>query len=79
MNLKCYVRLNRKWRSPLEAYLLAFVPAADTMPFTRTVADNQNLDTISTDCIVRLCTFDKDKLYQVPLDCVEVVDEWKVE
>lgn len=72
LNLKCYVRLNNKWRSPIEAILIAFVPSAERQrPIVGGV-----LDTISTDAIVRLVTFDKDKLYQVPLECTEVVDDW---
>lgn len=72
LNLKCYVRLNKTWRSPIEATLIAFVPSAERQ---RRIAGGV-LDTITTDAIVKLETFDKDKLYQVPLECTEVVDEW---
>lgn len=74
LNLKCFVRLNKTWRSPLEAILISFVPSAEAVR-QRPIAGGA-LDTISTDAVVRLQTFDKDKLYQVPLECVEVVDEW---
>jgi len=73
LNLKCYVRLNKNWRSRIEAVLIAFVPAAE--PTQRSMVGGV-LDTISTDAIVRLMSFDKDKLYQIPLECVEVVDDW---
>jgi hypothetical protein len=73
LNLKCVVRLNKDWRSPIEATLIAFVPAAAGVT-TRTILGKSELDTISTDAIVRLDTFDKDKLYQIPLECVMMGD-----
>lgn len=74
LNLKCFVRLNKTWRSPIEATLISFVPSAE--PVRQRPIVGGVLDTITTDAIVKLETFDKDKLYQVPLECVEVVDEW---
>lgn len=74
LNLKCFVKINKTWRTPIEAILIAFVPSAEETR-RRPIAGGV-LDTISTDAIVRLQTFNKDALYQVPLECVEVVDEW---
>ena len=75
LNLKCTVRLNRRWASEIDATLIAFVPAAKIAPHTRTVTGLSELDTISTDCIVQLRSFDYGKLYQVPLDCVTITQE----
>jgi len=71
MNIKCFVTLNKNWKTPLEAMLLAFVPSP---PRSREMLTGDVLDTISTDAIVQLLTFDAGKLYQVPLECVKVVD-----
>lgn len=72
LNLKCYVELNEMWRTPIEATLIAFVPSAKR----NRLVPGATLDTITTDAIVKLETFDKDKLYQIPLEYVEIVDEW---
>jgi hypothetical protein len=73
LNLKCYVRIKENWRTSIKAILIAFVPAEKRQ---RPIAEGV-LDTITTDAIVRLLTFDADKLYQVPLELVGVVDEWR--
>ena len=73
MNLKCFVTLNKNWKTPLEAILLTFVPSPSR---SRTMVTGDVLDTISTDAIVQLLTFDSGKLYQVPLECVQVVDSF---
>ena len=75
MNIKCYVRLNKDWRSQIAAMLLEFVPSSKGI-HDRTDFSGNTYDTISTDGIVRLMTFDKGGLYQIPLDCITVVDEW---
>lgn len=79
INLKCYARLSHDWNSRIEAILIAFVPS----PEVRTERMNMNRKDlsckevkISQDCIVRLMSFNKNHLYQVPLECVEIVDEW---
>lgn len=69
LNMKCMVRLNNDWRTPIEATLIAFVPSEKRV---RPISGGK-LDTITTDCIVRLETFDKGNLYQVPLECVTCV------
>ncbi len=72
LNMKCMVRLNKEWRTPIEAVLIALVPSAGGVT-TRPISGGK-LDTISTDCIVLLKTFDKGKLYQVPLECVAIYE-----
>jgi len=72
LNLKCYVKLNNNWRTEIEAILIGFVPSPTRI---RPIVGGE-LDTISTDCIVKLLTFDKDRLYQIPLELTRVVEQW---
>lgn len=82
LNLKCYVRLNHEWRSELEAVLLSFVPAVELHQRKTSYGTDQtgcgHLP-MNTDCIVKLETFDKGRVYQVPLECVRIVDEYEKE
>lgn len=82
LNLKCYVRLNHEWRSELEAVLISFVPAVEVHQ-RKTQYNTESTSCgplpVNTDCIVKLETFDKDRLYQVPLECVRIVDKYEKE
>lgn len=82
LNLKCYARLNHEWRSELEAVLIGFVPTAEVHQRKSWYNREQTFCgplPVSTDCIVKLETFDADKLYQVPLECVRIVDKYEGE
>lgn len=68
LNLKCFVKLSPDGRSIIPATLITFVSSPKTYN-----------NTTSTDGIVKLETFDKGKLYQLPLDHITIVDSWDKE
>lgn len=72
LNMKCKIKINRDCQCTINAILIAFVPSGKE--FTRTIGKDGELDKITTDCIVKLESFDKGKLYQIPLDCVEITE-----
>jgi hypothetical protein len=74
INLKCYIKLSPNGASNIPGLLIAFVPSPRIR--NRTCGTN-TLDTISTDGIVKLESFDKGKLYQIPLDQITIVDNWE--
>lgn len=73
MNIKCIVKLNFDWTSWIPARLVKFVPTAYGLR-QRNIAGGK-LDSITTDAIVILESFDKGGVYQVPIERVRVEDE----
>lgn len=82
LNLKCYVRLNPNWRSLIPAILICIFPESTENVGKRQRMYNGMIDTscgesyVSSYGIVKLLSLNKGGLYQIPLDCIEVVDDF---
>lgn len=74
--MKCCVKLHDIWRGEIKATYLQAVPAAN--PSSRPIAAGDNRMTyVTVDALVKLETFDKGRLYQIPPHLVRMVDEWE--